>query len=58
MSAGDSRPLPRSEEKTWVSRSESVSNTLQGYRPARAEAFRQRNGPRRLTFSVIPNAGG
>jgi hypothetical protein len=32
MSAGDSRPLPRSEEKTWVSRSESVSNTLQGYR--------------------------
>ena len=32
ISAGDSRPLPRSEEKTWVSRSESVSNTLQGYR--------------------------
>ena len=27
MSAADSRPCPRSVEKTWVSRSESVSNT-------------------------------
>ena len=32
MSAGDSRPLPRNWEKTWVNRSESVSNTLPGYR--------------------------
>ena len=32
MSAADSRPCPRSEEKTWVSRSESVSNTS-GCRP-------------------------
>ena len=39
MSACDSRPLPRSEEKTWVSRSESVSNTLQGYRPLGAKAL-------------------
>ncbi len=27
MSASDSLPRPRSEEKTWVSRSERVSNT-------------------------------
>src|SRR6266568_4085814 len=27
MSAADSRPRPRKDEKTWVSRSESVSNT-------------------------------
>jgi hypothetical protein len=36
MSAADSRPFPRSEERAFVSRSESVSNTcsrLSGQRP-------------------------
>ena len=55
MSAAESRPCPRRDEKTWVSRSESVSNTS-GCRPrAWPVADRPRAG-RRAAWPAEPGA--